>query len=63
MNLDDLDCSLRELATTILPGDLAYLLQVLRSDAQTRAEAISALHASALAPATVEVVPRMAVVS
>lgn len=54
MNLDDLDRSLRELAVAIPAGDPAYLLQVLRSDAETRAEAIGALYATALAPATLE---------
>ncbi len=54
MNLDDVERRLREIVATIPIGNRAYLLTVLTADDATRADAISNLHATGLAPATVD---------
>ncbi len=54
MKLEDVDRRLREIVATIPSGDRAYLLMVLTANDATRADSIGNLHATGLAPATVD---------
>lgn len=54
MNLEDADRRLREIVAAIPEGDRAFLLETLGADEETRAQTIGNLHATRLAPATVE---------
>ncbi len=54
MNLEDVDRRLREIVVTISTGDHAYLIEVLTANDATRADAIGNLHATGLAPATID---------
>lgn len=54
MSLEDADQRLRETVSRIPVADRLYLLKVLIADQASRAEAIGNLHATGLAPGTVE---------
>jgi hypothetical protein len=54
MNLEDVDRELRRIIAEIPETDRSYILDVLTSDAGTRAKAIGSLCASGLLPTAVE---------
>jgi hypothetical protein len=54
MDLPEIEHRLREIVATIPAGDRVFLVEVLTADDATRPNVIGNLHATAMVPATVE---------